>query len=393
MANEMNTTQPADTAPQNPAPPAVPPASQNASERFTGMVMRQFGGAVGAPELNEYQKRLIQGYFIAVDRALKTAEDERLRKNKNNRDHKFDNDLPVTWENVNLTDLALDVVHYARMGLDMMQDNHLFPIPYKNNKTKKYDMTLMPGYNGIRYIAEKYAVEVPVAITTELVYSTDTFRPIKKSAANRVENYEFTINQPFDRGKVVGGFGYIEYSDMSRNELIIMSLNDILKRKPKYASANFWGGKQKVWENGKQVETEVEGWFDEMCLKTLIREVYSAKHIPRDPKKIDDSYQYMKFREAQAAEMQVREDIDAYANGEVIDTTPELPPREAETLPPATEGYPVNRNTGEVFEPSAAPPVPEEMPTAYPTYPDEPPAPSALDYPDGQQTMMGGPDF
>ena len=390
MANEMNTTQPNSPAPQAPVPPAVPPASKNASERFTKMVMHQFGGSVGAPALTEFQQRLIQGYFIAVDRALKAAEDERLRKNKNNRDHKFDNDLPVTWENINLTDLALDVVHYARMGLDMMQDNHLFPIPYKNNKLKKYDVTLMPGYNGIRYIAEKYAVEAPVAVATELVYSTDSFRPIKKNRENRVESYEFTINQPFERGDVVGGFGYIEYSDATRNELIIMSLKDILKRKPAYASANFWGGKQKVWENGTQVEKEVEGWFDEMCLKTLIREVYSAKHIPRDPQKIDDSYQYMKYREAQAAEMQVREDIDAYANGEIIDTTPELPPREAATLPPTAESYPVNRNTGEVIEPAAEPQQAEEAPMQYP---DEPPELPVQEYPDGQQTMLGGPDF
>lgn len=390
MANEMNTTQPNSPAPQTPVPPAVPPASKNASERFTKMVMHQFGGSVGTPAVTEFQKRLIQGYFIAVDRALKTAEDERLRKNKNNSNHKFDNDLPVTWENVNLVDLALDVVHYARMGLDMMQDNHLFPIPYKNNKTKKYDVTLMPGYNGIRYIAEKYAVEPPVSVTTELVYSTDTFRPIKKSTANRVESYEFSINNPFDRGDVMGGFGYIEYRDETRNELIIMSLKDILKRKPKYASANFWGGTQTKWENGKKVEENVEGWFDEMCLKTLVREVYSAKHIPRDPKKIDDSYQYMKFREAQAAEMQAREDIDAYANREVIDTTPELPPREAATLPTAAESYPVNMNTGEIFEPSAEPQQAEEMPMRYP---DEPPEPPVQEYPDGQQTMLGGPDF
>lgn len=390
MANEMNTTQPNSPAPQTPVPPAVPPASKNASERFTKMVMHQFGGSVGTPAVTEFQKRLIQGYFIAVDRALKTAEDERLRKNKNNSNHKFDNDLPVTWENVNLVDLALDVVHYARMGLDMMQDNHLFPIPYKNNKTKKYDVTLMPGYNGIRYIAEKYAVEPPVSVTTELVYSTDTFRPIKKSTANRVESYEFSINNPFDRGDVMGGFGYIEYRDETRNELIIMSLKDILKRKPKYASANFWGGTQTKWENGKKVEENVEGWFDEMCLKTLVREVYSAKHIPRDPKKIDDSYQYMKYREAQAAEMQAREDIDAYANRDVIDTTPELPPREAATLPPASESYPVNMNTGEIFEPSAEPQQAEEAPMQYP---DEPPEPPVQEYPDGQQTMLGGPDF
>ena len=396
MATDKTNPQPNGmTAPAAP-PPAIPPASQNASERFTSMVMKQFGGTVGAPNLTDFQKRLIQGYFIAVDRALKTAEDERIRKNEKNRDHKYDNDLPVVWENVNLVDLALDAVHYARMGLDMMQDNHLFPIPYKNNKTRKYDMTLMPGYNGIRYIAEKYAVEQPVAVTTELVYSTDSFTPIKKSNGNRVESYLFEIKQPFERGDVVGGFGYIEYADPTRNELIIMPLKAILKRKPKYASANFWGGTQKVWENGKQVETETEGWFEEMCLKTLIREVYSAKHIPRDPQKIDDSYQYMKLREVQVAQMQAEEEVENYANGDIIDTTPNLPPSAPASLPSAPQSIPVNVNTGEVTGGAAASTAPSAAynPTTS-SAPVAPPAapPPAWESPDGQQAMMGGPDF
>ncbi len=249
-----------------------------------------------------------------------------------------------------------------------MQDNHLFPIPYKNNKTRKYDMTLMVGYNGIRYIAEKYALEPPIAVTTELVYSTDEFTPIKKSIQNRVESYLFEIKQPFDRGEIVGGFGYIEYADASRNELIIMPLSAILKRKPKYASPNFWGG---TVNNEK-----VEGWFDEMCLKTLIREVYSAKHIQRDPQKIDESYQYMKLREAQIAEMQAREDIEAYANDEVIDTTPALPPSAPSALPPATAAVPVNMNTGEIIAPAAVPAAPPRQ-----------------EAPNGQQMTMGGPEF
>nr|WP_325297115.1 recombinase RecT [uncultured Dysosmobacter sp.] len=364
-------------APQTPATPAP-----NASERFTATVMRQFGSTVGLPQVTDYQRQLVQGYFIAIDRALKAAEEERLRKNNNNRDHKYDNDLPVTWANVNLTDLALDVVHYARMGLDMMQDNHLFPIPYKNNKTRKYDLTLMPGYNGIQYIAEKYALEKPAAVTIELVYSTDTFKPIKKTAGVKVEAYEFAINNPFARGEVVGGFGYIEYTDPLKNKLVIMTLKDILKRKPQYASPNFWGGKQKVWEGGKQVEKETEGWFEEMCLKTLKREVYSAKHIPRDPKKVDDNYQYMKMQEARIADLQAQAEIDAYANGDVIDTTPELPPAAPESLPPAPEppaGYKVDQTTGEL--------VPDAQPAPEPTAPTEPPASG-----DGQ-TTLGGPEF
>lgn len=319
------------------------------SEKFTNKVLREFGGSVtGALQVTDYQRTLIQGYFIVIDRALKAAEEERVRKNENNKDHRYDNDLPINWNTINLNDLALDLVHYARMGLDMTQDNMLFPIPYKNNKRKNYDVTLMEGYNGIRYIAEKYAVEVPTAVTIEVVYSTDTFKPIKKGGSNRVENYEFEINNPFDRGEIVGGFAYIEFVDPTKNELIIMPMKDILKRKPKYASANFWGGKQKVWEGGKQVEVENEGWLDEMVRKTIIREAFSAKHLPRDPKKVDDSYQYMKMREAKIAEMQAQAEIDACANTILIDTSPSA------ALPESpVEGFVVDYETGEVSEPSS----------------------------------------
>jgi len=347
------------------------------SERFTNLVLREFGNNVaGALQVSEYQKRLIQGYFIAIDRALKIAEEARIRKNESNKDHKYDNNIPVTWSNVNLNDLALDVVHYAKMGLDMMMDNHLFPIPYKNNKTNKYDVTLMPGYNGIQYIAEKYAVEQPKAVTIELVYSTDTFKPIKKSKDNQVESYIFEINNPFDRGEIVGGFGYIEYEDPVKNKLIIMTKKDIEKRKPAYAAAEFWGGTTKVWENGKQVEKETDGWFEEMCLKTIKREVYSAKHIPRDPKKIDDNYQYMKMREARYAELEAQAEIDGYANTIVIDTTPTMPEE-----PKQLQGPQIEPETGEIIEP--------QQPSAQPVQP----AKSAHAEVNSQQTLFEGPNF
>ena len=359
--------------PQPAAAPVPAEVKPNAAERFTAKVMKEFGSTVGEIQVTDYQQQLVQGYFIAIDRALKSAEEERLRKNEKNKDHeKYDNNLPVTWGNVNLNDLALDVVHYARMGLDMMQENHLFPIPYKNNKTGKYDMTLMPGYNGIQYIAEKYAVEPPLAVTVELVYSTDTFRPIKKSAENRVENYDFAINNAFDRGEIIGGFGYIEFADPVKNKLVIMTKKDIEKRKPKYASANFWGGKQKVWENGKQVDQETDGWYEEMCLKTIKREIYSAKHIPRDPKKIDDNYQYMKMREARIAELEAQDIIDANANGMVIDVTPTALP---EPVTPAS-GVPISGNPS---EPAASP-----RPTAET-------APAVIQ--DDGQTTLAGPTF
>lgn len=314
-------------------------ATPNMSERFMNKVMAEFGGNVsGDLRISDYQRSLIQGYFIAIDRSLKMAEEERLKKNINNRDHKYDNNLPITWVNINLPELALDVVHYARLGLDMMQPATLYPIPYKNNKANRYDITLMEGYNGIRYIAENYALIRPKSVTIEVVYSNDTFRPLKKSHSNAVESYEFEITSPFDRGEIVGGFGYIEYDNQSRNELIIMTMRDILKRKPVYASANFWGGEATVWKDGKRETIEKEGWLDEMVRKTIIREVYGGKHIPRDPRRIDESYQQMKQQEARlrAAAEDVRQEINVTAN-----SVPFEVPRET---PPVIEAKPVQTN-------------------------------------------------
>ena len=297
----------------------------NNSEQFTSKVLREFGSTAGAIQVTDYQRQLIQGYFIAIDRALKAAEEKRLYKNTNNSDHTYDDPNPITWNTVDLNALALDVVHYARMGLDMMQNNHLSAIPFKNNNkscksgTKMYTVTLMPGYNGIQYIALKYALEKPVSVTTELVYSTDTFKPIKRSHDNKVESYVFEINNAFDRGEIVGGFGYIEYKEPEKNKLVIMTLKDIMKRRPEKAAGEFWGGTKTVWEKGKKKEVETDGWFEEMCLKTLKREVYSAKNMPRDPKKIDDAYQHMKLQEIRMAEMEAQELIDSNSGQIVID--------------------------------------------------------------------------
>ena len=306
---------------------AVEAPQANMSERFMQKVIHEFSGSVGEFQITEYQRQLIQGYFIGVDRALKTAEAERVRKNENNRDHKYDNAVPVTWANVNMADLALDVVHYARLGLDTMQANFITPIPYLNKKAGRYDINLMLGYNGIKYIAEKFALCPPKSVTIELVYSTDNFKPYKKGRGNDVESYDFEITNPFDRGHIVGGFGYIEYDDPKKNELVLMSMKDIEKRKPEYASANFWGGKANEWKNGKKVEVDKDGWLDEMCRKTLIREVYSPKHILLDPRKVDESYQYMKQREARLAEAQddMRRIIDVTANSVPVEQVKELP--------------------------------------------------------------------
>lgn len=241
------------------------------AERFLTRISQE----LGTENLTDKQKRLLIGYFHTINETLIKAEEQRMRKNDNNMP-------PVIWQNVDINTLAIDILHYSKIGLDMSQDNHLFAIPFYNRKIGKYVINLMLGYNGIQYIAMKYALKVPKNVTVELVYSTDVFKPIKKGVNQQYDSYEFIINSPFERGEVVGGFGYIEYEDVTQNKLIIMSKKDIEKRKPKYASPEFWGA---------------SGWYEEMCLKTLKRDVFCPKNIPIDPDKIDEHYQYVKQKE------------------------------------------------------------------------------------------------
>ncbi len=308
------------------AAPAMAPAVQPKktdiapSERFTHLVVREMNGTVGGDlQLTDFQRRLIKNYFIGVDRALRVAEDNRLRKSEKYRD-----EVPVTWENINMNQLAIDVVHYSRLGLDPCQKNNLHIIPYKNKKRGIYDINFMPGYVGLELVTKKYAQEIPVDVTTELVYSTDHFKIIKKSGTVPYDTYEFEIKDAFDRGEIKGGFAYIQYEDPRKNKLIHMKIADILKRKNSgQGNAEFWGGDKDKWEDGKKVGKEhIEGWFEEMCLKTIKRHVYNGSNIPLDPRLIDDTYKYIKQREMEAERQLAQDEVDANANRVPIDLTP-----------------------------------------------------------------------
>lgn len=345
-------------AEQKPTPVATP------SQRFTNLVISEFGAATANPiQLSDKQKRLIQGYFIIIDRLLKDAESKRLAKNESNTNHQYDNTIPYDWQHVNMSDLALDAVHAARMGLDMQEEAHLYPIPFANKKKGCYDIAFMEGYAGKQYKAVKYALVPPKAVTIEVVYSSDRFKAIKKSRTNPYDTYEFEITQPFDRGEIVGGFGYIEYNDPYQNELVILTLNDIKKRAQK-GSAEFWGtemtGKKvQIWENGNKTWSNAEGWLDEMVRKTIVREVYSKKHIPIDPAKLDDDFQYFKEREVVYAQAEIDEEAAENGNTTPIDIHQSAP----HELPPAPIEQPMSA-------PAEPQPVAQEQ-TDFTTAPSE----------------------
>lgn len=288
------------------------------STRFMNMIIKEFTGSVGDVALTNFQKRLAQNYFIAIDGALAKAEQKRQAKRTNK------DPLPVTWVNVDMKKLAPDVVAAARVGFDPAQPNHVSMVPYKNNASGNYGVGFIPGYRGLEMKAVKYGQSVPDAVIVELVHKNDTFLPIKKDFKHPVEGYEFEVSTPFDRGEIIGGFYYHLYADQpEKNKLVIFSVADILKRKPKYASPEFWGGEKDVWKDGKKTgkKEKVDGWYEKMCWKTIYRAAYND--ITIDSQKIDDDYLRLKQMEDALSDQEVAAEIAENANGEVLDVEAE----------------------------------------------------------------------
>jgi recombination protein RecT len=260
------------------------------SERFTGMVIKEFTATVGdVTKFNEEQRRLAQHLFVKIDSQLNTLEAKRIKDGKTG--------SPIAWANVNMQKLSLDAMHRIELGLDALIPNHIHPIPYFNSKLNKYDLDLRIGYIGKDYYRRKVALDEPVDIIYELVYSSDTFVAKKKTFGNEVESFEFVINNPFDRGDIVGGFGYIIYENEKKNKLIIVTDKDFKKSQTAAKSNDFWG-KHPV----------------EMKYKTLVTRVTDKMQI--DPRKVSASYAAVEDQELEA-------EIEQNANQDVIDVVAE----------------------------------------------------------------------
>lgn len=314
MIDEKNTNQAGASASAGTETQTPAISEKTHAERFTDMVIKQFQSQAGLTELSDYQKRLCQRYFIKIDQVLGAAELKRLAK-----DERYRDPLALTWKNVNMTQLAVDVVAYANVGLDPTQPNHINLIPYKNNSTNKYDIGFIIGYKGTEIKSRKYGLDIPDNVIVELVYATDEFKAIKKDMNNPAEGYIFKITNDFDRGELRGGFYFLEYKDAPhKNKLRVFTRADIEKRKPAKASVEFWGGEKDVWEKneqGRNVKTgteKVDGWYEEMCYKTIYRAAYNS--ITIDAKKIDDSYLAIIQKERDQAAADVEKEIEQNAN-------------------------------------------------------------------------------
>lgn len=228
------------------------------SERFAIAVERQFAGEVGNLNFTAYEKTLAQHLFIRIDAALAEAETKRRDAGK----------PAIAWPSINMTKLAIDAVNRVQLGIDALIPGSLYPIAYFNDRTKKYDIDLRVGYKGELFY-KMAASRKPIRnVRVELVYASDEFTVYKAGITSRLEGYDFRITRPFDRGELVGGFGYIEYEDDKDNVLVVLSKAEIDKYKGKATGDKFWGE-----------------WYAEMAYKTIVHRTMGKIII--DPAKIN----------------------------------------------------------------------------------------------------------
>lgn len=269
----------------------------NLSDRFVNKVISTYQDTVQGITITQHERELISHYFIGIDNLLKATVEKKGRDG-------------YTWAMVNMNDLAIAVASKARLGLDMGLDNMISFIPFKKGDTGKITLVPIIGYKGYEYIAKVYGLNPPKHSIVELVYETDSFVPYKKDRHNKKDDYEFQVNNPFNRGKVVGGFGYLEYDDETQNLLMWMTEEEILSYRKQYYDKTFWSG-----ENAKK-----------MYKKTIAKQLF--KTVTLDPRKTssvgDDVWDTLDKDELDLTSEYAHKDIAAnMGTGDVIDITDE----------------------------------------------------------------------
>lgn len=291
-----NTSAPATTNQPQRASGAMeqrqPDGVTTVSQRFLADVERQFAAQMGAgPQFSAFERQLTQHMYLRIDAALKMAEAKRKRGSE------------YSWRTIDRQQLALDTVHCVHLGLDPLIDNHVHPVFYWNSHKGVYDVVLQRGYVGADFIARQYALDPPIDIVYQLVYDTDVFRPLPRSVERDVENYVFEIDQPFDRGNIIGGFGYLVYDDPRKNRLVLVTQRDFGRSKAA-SKSDFWR------------DNPVE-----MHYKTVVHRV--AEKVVLDPRKVNAAaLAAIQPDETRNGDANFEVEVATRANRELVDTEP-----------------------------------------------------------------------
>ena len=230
--------------------------------------------------------------------------------------------------------VAMECLKAASLNLPLVKGlGFAYVVPYGSTPT------FIVGYRGMIQLAQRSGQYR--FLNADAVYEGEAVR------VNRLTG-QMEISGTKASDRAIGYFAYFQLTN-GFEKYLYMTVEEVNAYAKKYSKAY----------NSGPWKTE----FDAMAKKTVLRRILKYGPMSTDMQNVE-TY------EVQAARAQAQAEIDAYANGRVIDTSPELPPSAASALPPAPQGISVDMDTGEVIE-AAAPPQ---------------------DAADAQQ-MMGGPDF
>ena len=257
------------------------------AKQFSNMLAPAFETHFGiVPTDNEIS--LMASYFFGIEKTIINSEGY------------------YKMADVDTVQLKRDLIHYARLGYDCNVNDMLSFMPRKDGKTGLVKMLPIEGKAGLIYKADKFCDEEnkPIDYKVELVYSTDEFTMLKSDFDNVGDSYTFKITNPFNRGDLVGGFGYLIYKDKSKNKLLEMSISEIMRYKPEKASDKFWGK-----------------WKEKMCIKTITKQLF--KLVKLNPDKMSmysESLNVIENSDMDMLAMDVQDEIVENANnGDIID--------------------------------------------------------------------------
>lgn len=296
------------------------------SARFVAEVERQWNSQMSdGLEWTSYEKALAQHTFLKVDEALRDADQRRLdQKNA-------DKVTPYIWNNINVQKLALNTVHVVGLGLDPILPNHVHAVFYWNRRDGKYDCALQRGYAGKDLCARTMTLDPqPIDIVYHLVHERDKFVPVWRSDDQPGDRYIFETPEPFNRGQVIGGFGYVVYDDPRKNRLYLVPPEEFKLAEKVSKTDKFWKGDSR----------------ERMQYKTVVNRV--ADKLPIDPRKVNArSYAYVTGQEHETVDDEMTAEMAGAANeGPIIDIVPE-PPK------PKDQGE-ADEAAGDAAQPSAA---------------------------------------
>lgn len=244
------------------------------SARYIEAIEKEYSGVINQDfKLDKHQRKLAYNMMLLLQNSLNEYEAKRVSDGHNNK-------MPYTWANVDMPRVARDSIHRIMLGLDAMIPNHVSCIPYFDKAKGKYKLDMQVGYVGKDYYRRKMAIDAPKDIIYELVHENerDDFIIHKRDLNNDVESYSFNISNPWQRGEIIGGFGYLMFEDATKNKVVIVSEDDFKKYEACAKSPAFWNK-----------------WPVEMRYKSLVHR--TTEKLMMDPEKVNASYHYVEEQE------------------------------------------------------------------------------------------------